>query len=257
MSVVTWDMLAKNQTDPETIEEAIDRLISAHNDEETAHIDTGQSLSEHKTDTVIDHPKSSILMDKFNAKEDYHFSDFISLTGWTTAGDVSISSWPGVVLQIVDGETEVSSIYTTIAVLGGYLRKNKNAQIQFTIYADTAANTYALVFGFGAQGLTPGEGFGFKKDGTSFKGYVKVGVTTSYTAEITCDFTLTHVFRAFYNSADGNIEFYIDGVLVATLAVPSGTWDINGIPSVYAKAQGEESGVIKVVSLEFYSDLSQ
>jgi len=33
-----WGLLEKSQTDNETIEEAIDRLITAHNDDANAHI---------------------------------------------------------------------------------------------------------------------------------------------------------------------------------------------------------------------------
>jgi parallel beta-helix repeat protein len=64
MSVVTWDMLAKNQTDPETVEEAAARLIAAHVADETAHLAVGESLSEHKTDAVVDHPAESVVNDK-------------------------------------------------------------------------------------------------------------------------------------------------------------------------------------------------
>jgi parallel beta-helix repeat protein len=64
MSVVTWDMLAKNQTDPETVEEAVARLVAAHTAEETAHLGVGESLEEHKTDPVADHPAESVVNDK-------------------------------------------------------------------------------------------------------------------------------------------------------------------------------------------------
>lgn len=251
-----WGMLAKSAVDNETVEEAVARLIAVHEADETAHLGTGESLETHKSSDIIDHLQSSIIMDKNNAKEDYHFTDFQSLTGWTIAGVVENNSWPGATLDIINGETEESSIYSTIVVTGGYLRKDKNAQIQFTIFGDTGANAYALVFGFGAQGLTPGIGFGFKKDGDSFKGYVKVGTTLTYTAELTDDFANTHIYRAFYNGISNNVEFYIDGVLVATLARGTGVWDVNGIPAVYAKAQTEEGGVIHVLSLEIFSDLS-
>jgi len=256
MSDPVWGQLAKAQDDAQTIDEAVAAAIVAHEEDPDAHTGAGESLETHKSQDVVDHPQSSIIMDKFNAKEDYHFTDFVSLAGWTTAGDVDINSWPGCNLNIIDGETEVSSIYTTIVVPGGYLRSGKDAQIQFTIYGDTEANTYALVFGFGAVGLTPNEGFGFKKDGSSFKAYVRVGATTVYSDELDDDFGVVHIYRAYYNSGTDEVEFYIDGVLVASIERPSGDWSINGIPWVYAKAQGEESGVIKVLSLEIFSNLS-
>ena len=64
MPTETWGMLAKSAVDDETIEEAIARLILAHNEDETAHLDTGQSLQSHKAAAIIDHLALSIIEDK-------------------------------------------------------------------------------------------------------------------------------------------------------------------------------------------------
>ena len=60
-----WGMLAKSQVDPEKIEEAIIRLILAHNNDETSHLEVGQSLQSHKASEIIDHLAESIVEDKF------------------------------------------------------------------------------------------------------------------------------------------------------------------------------------------------
>lgn len=60
-----WGMLAKSQVDPEKIEEAIIRLIVAHNNDETSHLEVGQSLQSHKASEIIDHLAESIVEDKF------------------------------------------------------------------------------------------------------------------------------------------------------------------------------------------------
>jgi hypothetical protein len=257
MADPVWGMLGKALDDNQTIDQAIAAAIATHEADSEAHTGANESLETHKTQEIVDHPAGSIVMDKFSAQEDYHFTDFQSLAGWTIAGVVENAGWPGVTLDIIDGETEVSSLYATALVPGGYLRKDHDAQIQVTMYADTVANAYAVVFGFGATGLTPAEGFGFKKDGTSLKGYVRTDSTTTYTSELTPDMASVHVYRAYYNGATDEVEFYIDGDLVATVARPAGTWNMNGIPEIYAKAQTEESGVIKVLSLEFFSNLLQ
>ena len=41
MSIPVWGLLEKGQTDPETIEEAIARLILAHNEDEESHLGSG------------------------------------------------------------------------------------------------------------------------------------------------------------------------------------------------------------------------
>jgi hypothetical protein len=46
--MITWGQLAKSQTDPEKIEEAIKRLINEHNADPEAHLVEGGSLKSHK-----------------------------------------------------------------------------------------------------------------------------------------------------------------------------------------------------------------
>jgi hypothetical protein len=62
-------MLSKSQEDEETIEEAIARLIVAHNANAEAHLASGGSLSSHKASVIIDHVVGSVLGDKFSSKE--------------------------------------------------------------------------------------------------------------------------------------------------------------------------------------------
>ena len=64
MATVTWGMLEKSQADPETIEEAIARLILVHGEDETSHLGAGESLQSHKASLIIDHIARSIVTDK-------------------------------------------------------------------------------------------------------------------------------------------------------------------------------------------------
>jgi len=69
MSIPVWGLLEKSQTDPETIEEAIDRLILVHNESEESHLGAGQSLQSHKASEIIDHIVASIIADKIKDGE--------------------------------------------------------------------------------------------------------------------------------------------------------------------------------------------
>ncbi|MFA5080875.1 MAG: hypothetical protein WC472_04630 [Candidatus Paceibacterota bacterium] len=69
MSLPVWGNLAKSQTDAEKIEEAIVRLITEHNEDETAHLGAGQSLQSHKAAEIIDHLAESIVEDKIGDGE--------------------------------------------------------------------------------------------------------------------------------------------------------------------------------------------
>jgi hypothetical protein len=64
--MITWGQLAKSQTDPEKIEEAIQRLINEHNADPEAHLVEGGSLKSHKMAEVIDHIARSILAEKLH-----------------------------------------------------------------------------------------------------------------------------------------------------------------------------------------------
>ena len=69
MAEPVWGLLEKGQADNETIEQAIDRLITAHLADAIAHVDAGESLHTHKDQEVIDHPADSIITDKIKDTE--------------------------------------------------------------------------------------------------------------------------------------------------------------------------------------------
>ena len=69
MALPNWGQLQKALDNPETIEEAIVRLIAAHNDAPDSHLSEGQSLHNHSHEAVIDHPERSIPTDKYSTSE--------------------------------------------------------------------------------------------------------------------------------------------------------------------------------------------
>ena len=69
MSISVWGLLEKSQTDPETIEEAIARLILEHNADEESHLGSGESLESHKASVIIDHVVDSVIADKIKNGE--------------------------------------------------------------------------------------------------------------------------------------------------------------------------------------------
>lgn len=61
-----WGSLPKDQENPQLISEAISEAIIAHEQDPTAHLGAGESLEQHKTNEVIDHPALSVVADKFS-----------------------------------------------------------------------------------------------------------------------------------------------------------------------------------------------
>jgi len=69
MANPTWGMLAKSATDNETIEQAIARLILAHETDAESHLGPDESLQSHKAAEIIDHLAGSIIQDKIGNLE--------------------------------------------------------------------------------------------------------------------------------------------------------------------------------------------
>jgi len=69
MALPVWGLLPKSQTDPEKIEEAIARMIEAHNEDPEAHLGPNGSLFSHKASEIIDHRALSIVEDKIKNRQ--------------------------------------------------------------------------------------------------------------------------------------------------------------------------------------------
>lgn len=89
MANPVWGMLEKAQDNPQSILEAIDEKIAAHEADEEAHLGAGESLQSHRASEIIDHAAYSIVSDKYSdgsigpdALKFILTSYFESLDGW-------------------------------------------------------------------------------------------------------------------------------------------------------------------------------
>ncbi len=64
MPAICWGALAKSATDPTTIDQNIDSKILVHNQDPSAHSDTGEVLEAHRSQSELDHPDNSVDADK-------------------------------------------------------------------------------------------------------------------------------------------------------------------------------------------------
>lgn len=64
MALPLWGELQKAQDDSRTIEEFIDDKIVEHEEDPEAHLGEGESLQAHKSESIIDHPAQSVVVDK-------------------------------------------------------------------------------------------------------------------------------------------------------------------------------------------------
>lgn len=266
MSVVTWGLLEKSQVDNETIEEAIDRLILAHNEDESAHLEEGQSLQSHKASEVIDHVVASVVADKLanlsvevrtlNFDKFYFHHQFEVLDGWDVGGDGGFDAGIGEGKMYVS-DTADSLEYATI-LLSPTLEFIKNPIIQFLLVVPYDYNQ-EIYFGGGAVDATYGCFFGFKiVDDALFACHSKD--TNEYTTDISSgiDVTDRHIYKVVY-TYQSKIEFYVDGVLKAThntnLPDSANQMLANRAVNVRLETTADEEKELRLNDLFFTKDL--
>lgn len=136
-----WGMLEKSQVDDQTVDEAVAAAITAHLDDEAAHVGVGQSLQSHAASVIIDHLASSIVEDKLASgcvTTNKITSNQIIGKDLRTATDVGsgvdgvkmtadgIEMWQG-------GERKVNIPRTGDALLAGDVKVNSLAYLKFTL----------------------------------------------------------------------------------------------------------------------------
>jgi len=224
-TATVWGLLPKSQIDAELVEEAIARMIGDHNENETAHLETGQSLQSHKASEIIDHVIASIIADKIKDFEipDVKFSDdrflystiFVDFDKWTISDYLGggVSGGAGrVIAEAGDTVGSYGTLYLESATEGEGVNFERSPKfVVGAKFGSTLKGEFYLVAG--APGLA---GFGFKiSAGTLYANHAHGEV--EYNTEITDSVTLTerNRFLAILYSGE-KIEYYINGVLVAT-----------------------------------------
>ena len=242
MVIPTWDQLQKNQTDSETIESAISRLIEDHNNDPTAHLGAGQSLQSHKASAIIDHLAESIVQDKlapfsldyalFTNSKFQIICNFESVDGlnFFTNNDGSYAHKLGALLLnsgVGVGHGECVSAWPS-AGGGPSVNWAKNPVLQVVAIQPAGVNCdfYILI----APTQVPpfnGDGCGFKISGGSLYFGVAPHATVWTWTPIYGFFNFhnTNVYKIEVTSGVG-IKLYLNGVLVYTYtgAIPTGSY---------------------------------
>ena len=214
MPLPLWSGLEKDLDDPETIEEAIVRLIGEHEADPEAHLGDGESLEMHKTEGMIDHPAGSVAVDKF-AQARVLITCFESIDGWLTwetgSGQVihefgAITLWTG---------TTINSNVWLYAVPSGWIAFDTAKQFfwKATIRI-TATTEQEIRFGVGAPG--GGEGFsgaGFEVEDGNLYAYTDDGEDVDRTQITGITLNNWNIYEVRYFPATDTWEFYVNGVL--------------------------------------------
>lgn len=216
----TWGLVQKSAVDPETIEQAIARLITAHENDASAHLGAGESLEAHKSADIIDHPASSVLGDKATTSELDTKTSFESLTGWITSGYVSNDLFPGANIASDDGAgTFAQGILKCIFNKSdAYFNWDKDALLETNLNEEIWLDSYKFYFGwFKYTSATSIKGLGFKVANNVIYGFLGNGTTTQFTASIGSGIHEMVNMRVMWDATLKTATFYINGTPVATL----------------------------------------
>lgn len=214
MSTVNWGMLAKSQTDPETIEEAIARIVAEHNADEESHLDTGQSLQSHKAAEIIDHLARSVVRDKLVFDRFTIDEHFASLDIWQKSAGVDLFFISEMQLQTtaVLNNEQYSFIHSGDS-MQDQAGKYQNPSWETKVKLDQSTNQ--TVYVVQGEPSTP-DGFGFKiVNGTVYAMYGDEDNVEHLQELSGIIVTNSNIYRC--ELIDGvSLKFYVNGVLKYT-----------------------------------------
>lgn len=221
MTTIIWNNLAKSQDNPETIEQAIDRKIAAHNNSTISHNEPGQSLDLHRKDTIVDHPAGSIKNDKFS-RADYeyniHFSDF---TYWTKSL-FSLNQSEMRAYSSLSGTNLNAYLIRELPISSDLSLDKASFVLSNSMIVELGNSTQNFVtFGIGGWSDINYPDFGFVfKNGKTFISYYDNDLSNYNLVDLNNNsFTDSdkHHYRIEYIKSENVVNFYIDGQLVHTL----------------------------------------
>lgn len=239
MGLETWSGLQKSATDPETIEQAIARLIAVHEADPTSHLGVGESLQAHKNADVIDHPALSIVSDKYGQASiidalstDIRFyldADLTDVVDWGATGSSFGRQGYAEFATGTTANTEYVAEMPPDEQSGWYMDTTKNPTITF--YARAGLST-SQVFRFGMMHFDSDSGVGFKIDDNAVKAIWYDNSNVEHVTAISgVAGNVLHLYTVKVISGD-RIEWYVDGALVYTLTPLTNFPTVDSMPPI-------------------------
>lgn len=249
MTILTWEHLAKNQTDAETIEQAIIRIVAEHEADPTSHMGPGESIDVHRKNEILDHKAGSVLVDKDSMTE-FVFRDFFhTLDYYEKSGEVSISNQNELILYIESGVVDLSKFLKYFTTPSPFLNSEKDLLFQILGQGDLVNNNYNLKFGLSINYGESGEFFGFERISGNLKAVVDLGVSPVKSSTIDLNINIPHIYRVQYIAGEKKFYFYIDGNLVFEYQNNSFSFNSDGGPFGRLERTGIPDGRFIFMSL--------
>lgn len=230
MALPLWGELQKSQDDPETIEEAIARIVAEHEADPTSHLGDGESLQAHKSAETIDHPAQSVVVDKFATVTPSASYALTNLDRWAKVGQIDYNFMTGVLVGIETGSAETSYMfqYPGYQLLVDGLTKNMTLAFDLSFGGYTEG--FKGRFGISNSATTDFIGVYLEITETYTKLVAKSSTQTLETSDIGIDWSDEAIRNIRINFSETDQAFYllVNGTQVASLGVPTGTFPHSG-----------------------------
>lgn len=249
-----WGDLLKSAVDSEKVEEAITRIVEAHDADETSHLEIGESLQSHKGASIIDHIARSVYRDKL-AFDRFQIDEHLStIDAWTKSPGVNLDAIGQMSLTttgVLNNTAYAYLIPGDSAENAGSPTANPIWEARIKIGQTTNQEIY-----FGQLDPTIPNGYGFKISGNTLYAVYYDQFSEEQLEELTNPVIQDwHKYRCEYESGV-SIKFYIDDTLVYT--------QIMDLPEGFAifhylsiKNTGISSRIMYLQSLHYDEDYTQ
>jgi hypothetical protein len=258
MTIETWGEMPESQISDKTIAEKIAEMISDHEADPTSHMGIGESIDEHRKNTVIDHPAQSVLADKpapFLSGALLFQEDGRGSGGWIiakTGADNEVN--PGMLSINIHGENATGTRADVAIPLGGYniTFATEHAWLEFSAMFSGSESIdswvsicYGLIYTY-----QNGFGFRYKASNQHLYAFHKIG-TTYYDTDLgTVPADEFHKYKV--ELVDNTFNFYVDGsfVCLQNSNMPTG-WNASLITFGVVPKTGS-SGSLYLRFLQYY-----
>lgn len=235
---ISWYLLTRTVDDLQSIMEAIDAKLLTHNQDPSAHGQTGEVVETHRAEPELDHPFGSVDFRHLVNDNILISTCFDTFDGWDAGGNN--------ICHVFDSEIYTTNVVNNTSWIALYTEQNavlldptKNPYFQTTVYFSSAADQEAYIMLGGTAGGPEGSAFGYKVvDGSLYACWYGGGAERT---QIIAGITLTNtvVLRAYCDSSVSEIYFYVNGELkyTATTNYPTGAntdWFIYWIKTTAA-----------------------
>lgn len=216
-----WGQMQKAQDDPETIEEAIARMIAEHEADPEAHLGEGESLSMHKHEDVIDHPAGSLLPDKWSRRDFIYTPNFESLGAYTVTSG-TVTNTPGSINLVPGtGSGNTARLIAGSSLAVSSLTGNSLSILQFQGMTGLTSKEGYAVMGIRANNFNTGA-VGFHIVGGDVYSYQRRYAGSATVVENllpTVPAGGGKMFRVEFDPVNSEIRYYYDGDLVDTQSI--------------------------------------